>query len=109
MLSKSATMIMGSINSTPLNAYEIIKRLQWMNVKYWYNIADSTVYATIKSFEKKGYISGSIEKKGKIPDKTIYTLTEKGRIELKETLCYFIVNFDFDTNIFSMNYGKMEH
>lgn len=54
MLSKSATMIMGLINSSPLNAYEIIKQLQWMNIKYWYNIADSTVYATIKTLEKKG-------------------------------------------------------
>lgn len=102
MLSKSATMIMGLMNSTPLNAYEIVKQLQWMNVKYWYNIADSTVYATIKSLEKKGYISGNIAKEGKMPDKTIYTLTEKGRTELMETLRDSIVKFDFDTNIFSI-------
>lgn len=102
MLSKSATMIMGLINTSPLNAYEIVKQLQWMNIKYWYNIADSTVYATIKSIEKKGYISGTVEKEGNMPDKTIYTLTEKGRDELRKTLSHSIITFDFDTNIFSI-------
>lgn len=102
MLSKSATMIMGLINLSPLNAYEIVKQLQWMNIKYWYNIADSTVYATIKSIEKKGYISGTVEKDGNMPDKTIYTLTDKGRDELRKTLSHSIITFDFDTNIFSI-------
>ena len=100
MLSKSATMIMGLINTSPLNAYEIVKQLQWMNIKYWYNIADSTVYATIKSVEKKGYISGTVEKEGNMPDKTIYTLTDKGRDELRKTLSNSIITFDYDANIF---------
>ena len=102
MLSKSATMIMGLINTSPLNAYEIIKQLQWMNVRHWYNIANSTVYATIKSIEKKGYVSGTVEKDGNMPDKTIYTLTGEGREALMDTLRHSIVTFDYDTNIFSI-------
>lgn len=102
MLSKSATMIMGLINISPLNAYEIVKQLQWMNIRHWYNIADSTVYATIKSIEKREYISGTIEKEGNMPDKKIYKLTDKGRMELRETLSQSIITFDFDTNIFSI-------
>ena len=102
MLSKSATMIMGLINNSPLNAYEIIKQLQWMNIKHWYNIADSTVYATIKTLEKKGYISGKIEKDGNMPDKTVYKLTAQGKTELENTLSHSIVTFDYDANIFSI-------
>ena len=56
MLSKSATMLLGLINQRPLNPYEIIKQLQIMNVHRWYNIANSTVYATLKALEKKEYI-----------------------------------------------------
>lgn len=102
MLSKAATMMLGLMDHNPLNAYEIVKKLQWMNVKYWYNIADSTVYATIRSLEKKGYISGIVEKDGKMPDKTVYALTENGREELKETLRQSILQVDFDTNVFSI-------
>lgn len=102
MLSKSATMLMGLIYHSPLNAYEITKQLEYMNIKRWYNIANSTVYATIKSIEKKGYISGTVEKEGNMPDKTIYILTESGQNELLKTLRNSIITFDYDTNIFSI-------
>ena len=40
MLSKPATMLLGLIDKEPLNAYELIKRLNYMNVKWWFYIAD---------------------------------------------------------------------
>ena len=45
MLSKPATLLLGIIYEKPLNAYEITKLLSYMNIKWWFNIADSTVYA----------------------------------------------------------------
>ena len=82
MLSKPATMLLGFIYEKPLNAYEIIKPLNYMNVKWWFNIADSTVYSTLKTLEKKEFISGTSEKVGNMPDRTVYTLsdTRKKRI-----------------------------
>lgn len=79
-------MLLGLINSEPLNAYELIKQLQLMNVKNWYEIADSTVCATIKTLEKKAYIIGKVQKDGNMPDKTVYSITESGYTELKNTL-----------------------
>lgn len=102
MLSKPATMLLGLINEKPLNAYEIIKVLEYMNVKYWFNIADSTVYTTIKTLEKRGLILGTVKKDGNMPDKTVYTITEKGSIEFYNTLRNSILKFDYDTNIFSI-------
>ena len=69
MLSKSATMLLGLITHQPLNAYEIVKTLDYMNIKYWFNIGTSTVYATIKTLEKKQYLVGEIQKDGNMPDK----------------------------------------
>ncbi len=102
MLSKSAMMLMGLIQEAPLNAYEITKRLDYMNVRYWYNIADSTVYATLKTLEKKGFIYGEIEKAGNMPDKTVYSLTDSGLDALLESVRGAIISFDYDTNIFSI-------
>ena len=102
MLSKSATMLLGLINQRPLNPYEITKQLQIMNVHRWYNIANSTVYATLKILEKKEYICGNIEKGGNMPDKTVYSLTDKGKQEFLKTLRQSILSFDYDTNIFSI-------
>lgn len=58
MLSKPATMLLGLIYEKPLNAYEITKLLGYMNVRWWFNIADSTVYTTIKNLEKKDLLRG---------------------------------------------------
>jgi len=102
MLSKAATMLLGLINENPLNAYEITKKLQLMNVKQWYNIADSTVYTTIRTLEKKELISGSVEKVGNMPDRTVYCITEKGKAELLNSLKKSILQFDYDMNVFSI-------
>lgn len=102
MLSKPAMMLLGLIYEKPLNAYEIIKILNYMNVKWWFNIADSTVYSTLKTLEKKEYITGTTEKVGNMPDRTVYSLSDKGRDEFQDTLRQSILQFDYDTNIFSI-------
>lgn len=102
MLSKPATMLLGLISGKPLNAYEIIKQLNYMNVKWWFNIADSTVYSTLKTLEKKGYLSGTSEKVGNMPDRTVYSLSDKGKEEFVATLKASILQFNYDTNIFSI-------
>lgn len=102
MLSKSATMLLGLINQKPANAYEIIKVLEFMNVKWWYNIADPTVYATLRTMDKKGLIVGVTEQNGNMPSRTVYSITEKGKEELRATLTKSILSFDYDTNVFSI-------
>ena len=102
MLSKSATLLLGLISQRPLNAYEIVKTLDYMNIKYWFNIGTSTVYATIKTLEKKQYITGKIQKDGNMPDKTIYSITQKGTNVFLDTLRASCLNFDYDTNFFSI-------
>lgn len=102
MLSKPATMLLGLIYEKPLNAYEIIKLLNYMNVKWWFNIADSTVYSTLKALEKKEYITGATEKVGNMPDRTVYSLSDKGKCVFQDTLRKSITQFNYDTNIFSI-------
>ena len=102
MLSKPATILLGLICEKPLNAYEIIKQLNYMNVKWWFNIADSTVYSTLKALEKKNYIVGTTEKVGNMPDRTVYSLSAEGKSEFQDTLRSSILQFYYDTNIFSI-------
>ena len=73
-----------------------------MNVKWWYNIADSTVYATLRTLDKKGFIVGVSEQNGNMPFRTVYSITERGREELRDTLTKSILSFDYDTNTFSI-------
>lgn len=101
-------MLLGIIYEKPLNAYEITKLLAYMNIKWWFNIADSTVYTTLKNLEKRGLIEGTIERIGNMPDRTIYSLTGKGKDELKETIKESILQFSYDTNIFTISAFVMD-
>lgn len=103
MLSKSATLLMGLIYDRPLNAYEITKILNDMNIQWWFSIADSTVYTTLKNLEKRELLQGDIEKIGNMPERTVYSLTAKGQMELKKAIRTSIVQFDYDTNIFTIS------
>lgn len=102
MLSKPATLLLGIIYEKPLNAYEITKLLEYINIKWWFYVSDSTVYTTLKNLEKRELLEGVIEKIGNMPDRTVYSLTKKGEEELKETIRNSIVQFNYDTNIFTI-------
>ena len=47
-------------------------------------------------------IGGTVEKVGNMPDRTVYTITEKGEKEFRDTLRKSILQFDYDTNVFSI-------
>ena len=96
MLTKTATIILGIIQKHPVNAYELIKMLSRFQLKDWYDIADSTVYATLKSLEKKQYITGRVQKDGNMPDKTVYSLTDAGTKEWSTAIKFFLTHFDYD-------------
>lgn len=96
MLTKAATIILGIVQKHPVNAYELIKMLSHLQLKDWYAIADSTVYATLKSLEKKQYITGRVQKDGNMPDKTVYSLTDAGTKEWNTTIKFFLAHFDYD-------------
>lgn len=96
MLTKTATIILGIIQKHPVNAYELIKMLSRFQLKDWYDIADSTVYATLKSLEKKQYITGKVQKAGNMPDKTVYSLTDVGTKEWNTAIKFFLTHFDYD-------------
>ncbi|MDE5933191.1 MAG: PadR family transcriptional regulator, partial [Lachnospiraceae bacterium] len=59
-------------------------------------------YTTLKNLEKKELIRGATEKIGNMPDRTVYSLTSKGEAELKETIRRSILQFHYDTNIFTI-------
>jgi DNA-binding PadR family transcriptional regulator len=102
MLSKAMTMILGIIYKKPINAYEIIKKLEEMNINSWYKIADSTVYATVKQANKKEYLSVKIVRDGEMPQKKIYSLTKNGENEIERTVESFISGFDYDIRNFNI-------
>lgn len=86
MQSKTAFVLLGLLKEKPLNPYEIIKILDRINISQWSPISASSVYMTIRTLEKKGYITGKKEKNSAMPEKTVYSITPAGRSVFLKTL-----------------------
>lgn len=96
MLSKISVLLLGIINEKPSSPYEIKKFLEEIKVKEWFPIAESSIYASIKSIYQKGLIASHTRKDGNTPEKTIYTINEQGRACLKEALYEYLASTDLD-------------
>jgi DNA-binding PadR family transcriptional regulator len=103
MLSNTMALLLGLVRQKRQNAYELNKMLSRMHIRDWCAMAPSTVYATLKAAQKKGYLSGVVAKSGNMPDKTMFCLTEAGETILQRTLTHFIVSFDYDITPFNIS------
>ena len=93
MLSKTSIVITGMLLQGEMNAYDMLKMIDSMNMQYWHPIGATTLYETCLRLEKKGYI----EDTGKADNKAVYRITEAGRAELKATICALFERVDFDS------------
>ena len=86
MLSKISTLILGVLYEKARNPYEITKMLKDLKLRKWFNIADSTVYATINNLRKQKLIEGETTKEGRFPAKTVYPFIWKKTIPMDQNL-----------------------
>ena len=93
MLSKTSIIICGMLLQGEMNAYDMLKMIDNMNMQYWHPIGATTLYESCLRLEKKGYI----EDTGKADNKAVYRITEAGRAELKATICALFERVDFDS------------
>ena len=93
MLSKTSIIICGMLLQGEMNAYDMLKMIDTMNMQYWHPIGATTLYESCLRLEKKGYI----EDTGKADNKAVYRITEAGRAELKATICALFERVDFDS------------
>ena len=93
MLSKTSIVITGMLLQGEMNAYDMLKMLDNMNMQYWHPIGATTLYESCLRLEKKGLI----EDTGKSDNKVVYRITEAGRGELKATICELFERVDYDS------------
>jgi DNA-binding PadR family transcriptional regulator len=71
-------MLLGSLIDHPMNAYELKKRMENADVKNWVKISSPAVYKNLVQLYKRGYLDAQVVREGEMPEKTIYTINEKG-------------------------------
>ena len=75
-------IVLGMLKKEPLSAYDLQKLVEYRNISKWVKISTPSIYKKVIQLEEKGYISSHIEKEGKMPEKSVYSLTEKLMLEI---------------------------
>ena len=72
-------MLLGALMKKSMNAYEMKKNMESRNIQSWVKISSPSIYKNLVALKRKGYLDGEIVKEGEMPEKTIYSINEKGR------------------------------
>lgn len=72
-------MILGALIERPMSAYEMDKVLEERNIRRWIRISSPSVYRNVIRLCDEGCTVGTVVKEGEMPEKTVYTITDKGR------------------------------
>ena len=79
-------IVLGMLKKEALSAYDIQKLVEYRNISKWIKISTPSIYKKVIQLEEKGYISSSIVKEGKMPEKAVYSLTEAGEKQLENLM-----------------------
>ena len=86
-LSPLALSVLELLDERPMHPYEMASTMKERHHDEFIRLNFGTLYHTVDALEGKGWIvSSEREKEGRRPERTIYKLTEPGRVALTETL-----------------------
>lgn len=77
--------ILGLLNWQPLSGYDLKKIIAESEVFYWSG-NNNQIYNSLVALHKQGLVSQEVQYQESLPAKKIYTITETGRVELRQWL-----------------------
>lgn len=86
MMATIDLIVLGMLKKESLSAYDIQKLVEYRNISRWVKISTPSIYKKVIQLEEKGYIIGNVVKKGKMPEKAVYSLTESGEKEFEKLM-----------------------
>lgn len=111
MVSSIDILLLGLVKADDLSAYDLQKIIEDRNIAYWVQISRASIYKKMLSLEKREYVSAKIIKNGSMPEKTIYSITEKGELFFQngmKELSREALRFFIDYNVVLLNMGNVE-
>lgn len=105
-LSSINLIILGYLQNKEKSAYEMVKEFDKWNLTKWLKISNPSIYKNIIKLCNSGYLNSRTVKEGEMPEKTLYSMNEKGNSyfnELMEESSKNIGNIYFEFNAFLVN------
>lgn len=105
MLADTEIVVLGLIYQGKIYGYSIEKEISERNIRYWTNIAFSSVYYVLKKLEEKKLVEGFFELGEEKRSRKEYRLTETGISSLKESIKHNLSNREKMESSFNLGIG----
>lgn len=79
-------IVLGILKKESMGAYDIQKQVEYRQISKWVKISTPSIYKKVIQLEEKGFITSHTEKDGKMPEKSVYSLTEAGEREFERLM-----------------------
>jgi DNA-binding PadR family transcriptional regulator len=90
VLSRTTLLVLGMIGEAPINPYAIVRLMNERRRSSRRKIHAQTVYGIVNTLSTKKLIIGKKTKNGNMPNKTIYSITEKGKELIRNNLLSYL-------------------
>lgn len=103
-------IVLGMLKNEALSAYEIQKLVDYRKISEWIKISTPSIYKKVLKLEEKGLVSGKNVRVGKMPEKTVYSLTASGEEEFEKLMLEVScnpINMYLDFNAVIVNLDKL--
>jgi DNA-binding PadR family transcriptional regulator len=87
MMSSTRLLILGVLKKRALHGYEVRHQLELWNAEQWANVAYGSIYFALKKMAEEGLVEEvGTDQVGNRPARTVYAITEDGRLEFERLL-----------------------
>ena len=83
-MNKNDLVILGLLMEKPKHGYEIMQDIKQRGFEHWANINIASSYNHLNSLEEKSAIKSTTEKVGNMPERKVFTITDKGKEYLSD-------------------------
>ena len=104
-------VILGIVMEKPQSAYDIQKDVEYHQLSRWTKISGPSIYRKVIQLNEKGYLQSNIVKGDRFADKTVYSITDKGKKYFEQLMTDYAnqqIPLLFDFNVVITNLNKME-
>lgn len=104
-------VVLGIVLEKPQSAYDIQKDIEYHNLSRWTKISIPSIYKKVLQLKDKGYLQSEAIKGNKFAEKSVYSITDKGKEyfeELMDTYATQQVSILLDFNVVITNLNKMD-
>lgn len=109
-MSQIDLIILGYLHDKSCSAYEMVKDFRSWNIQYWLKISNPAIYKNIIKLCENNYLDSKVIKEGEMPEKTVYSINEKGLsyfYNLMKNSSENIGNIYFEFNAFLTNIQRI--